>query len=170
MAFSSTSQTIYSTNASIRPNPKPRFLRDPTTIESISSAITGISSYVRKNLPESLKGKQSGFKSSPSNQSSPINSESGFSAIESLRSFSTESKNKVLFADFDYFQDNPNSPKIECLVLGYQDGFQIWNMEDYSNITDIITTTTFLGNVKSMKLVPPSPIANSTRTPLLLVG
>ncbi|KAJ9070733.1 hypothetical protein DSO57_1004656 [Entomophthora muscae] len=64
---STSSQVSPPFSQSHRPNPQPRYLRDPTTLESISSAFTGISSYVRKSIPEALLPK--GFPLKPNSQS-----------------------------------------------------------------------------------------------------
>lgn len=141
-----------------RSHPQPRYLRNPTTLESISSAFTGISSYVRKSIPDSLLTKA--FQTRPLFHPSPVSPSSSFPPSfggESLRVRGIEGqpRSRVTFAAFDHLKESHSGMRRLCLLLGYVDGFHVWELDDIGKISELALVRLELGDVVGLKFVNP---------------
>ncbi|CAG8538811.1 9884_t:CDS:10 [Diversispora eburnea] len=132
----------------------PKFLRDPSALESISSALYGISSYVAY-LPNTLRKVTS---NSSSNDLQPsINYYSDYSqhqfsgdidpqlhSVPDGGGHFEKKKYSIVYSAFDEIIST-NSASLtgqinqSVLLLGYHDGFQIWNVSSPENIRELIS-------------------------------
>ncbi|CAG8443758.1 952_t:CDS:10 [Cetraspora pellucida] len=149
----------------------PKFLRDPSALESISSAIYELSSYVAYSLPTSLTSlrKTATNATNPTNDfKAPINYHKGHLShqfagdMDSVPDGLFEKKRDVItYAAFDEIltcsNDAYKSAKNQSvLFLGYPDGFQIWDISSADNIHEIISIRDEenLGRVICIKPIP----------------
>ncbi|KAG0293146.1 hypothetical protein BGZ98_002308 [Dissophora globulifera] len=179
---------------------EPVFIRDPSALESLSSVLTGVSTYVANTLPTSFSMPARGFTSpsSPgyvgSNNNSNTNNSSGTTNSNNHGNGSGNNSNSryyyptvpgstnpllgghqdnvcvltngqvVLFSAFGWIDTTGNilnSSKSRtlrrfCLLLGYADGFQIWDITHPDNIHEIVSIRD-PGNEVSFLKVLPSP-------------
>ncbi|KAK9762764.1 hypothetical protein K7432_011183 [Basidiobolus ranarum] len=164
--------------AKISPSPIPSGVRaEPniltaSTTEKVSVLIQGISTYVSNSLPETLaKVKNIALASKP-NKESP---EPVYDTVEQDTTVKSESNN-VTCASFDYIEGVYRTPqdlisdtektfthsqRKFCLLLGYHDGFQIWNLSDLSNVTEIFSYRDSKYDVFCVKNVPTPRISES---------
>ncbi|KAG2183400.1 hypothetical protein INT43_006406 [Umbelopsis isabellina] len=131
---------------------EPKFLRDPTSLESLSSGISRISTYVTSNLPKkraSLPSFLSPFDPQYSHQymygvpqqiTAPMSSEVAESAASEMDN-SFKSYTTPTFAAFDSLtckkKDQKGQSRLKCLMVGYHDGFQIWDVNNPDNIHEL---------------------------------
>ncbi|KAI8886992.1 hypothetical protein K501DRAFT_213041 [Backusella circina FSU 941] len=103
---------------------EPKFLRDPTSLESISSGISRLSGYVASNLPKRR-------------QSAPVEHYAPFIQDEPAEKEEEheEPTDTITFATFSKL--NIQSDTRNCLLLGYQDGFQVWDISNPDNIHEL---------------------------------
>ncbi|KAI9483370.1 MAG: hypothetical protein EXX96DRAFT_557957 [Benjaminiella poitrasii] len=115
---------------------EPKFLRDPTSLESISSGISRLSSYVTSNLQK----RKSSLIMSPFDPQyqQPRVTEEVMTQPDIPDNEEDDNMDKVTFAVFENFQDK-RWMKIPCLLLGYQDGFQIWDITNPDNVHEILS-------------------------------
>ncbi|RHZ52086.1 hypothetical protein Glove_465g41 [Diversispora epigaea] len=136
----------------------PKFLRDPSALESISSALYGISSYVAYSLPNTLRKVTSNSSSSndlqPSINYYPDYSQHQFSGDIDSQLHPTsdggggghfeKKKYTIIYSAFDEIVSK-NSASLtgqinkSVLLLGYHDGFQIWNVSSPENVRELIS-------------------------------
>lgn len=139
-----------------RNNPQPRYLKDPTTLESISSAFTGISSYVRKSIPDGLLSKA--FQLNPLSSSHPPIDSNKISAQAREKIINNiKPRSKVTYACFDYLHEVYTEERKLCLLLGYSDSFHIWEVDDINKLTEIALINFDGGEIKSLKIINPTP-------------
>ncbi|KAI9312209.1 hypothetical protein BX666DRAFT_1989627 [Dichotomocladium elegans] len=132
---------------------EPKFLRDPTSLEFISSNLTRLSSYVASNFPKRRTNTfhndmQPSFLSYQTQHNAdtamvppsptPVN-QLPLDGVS--KSVEEDGLDKVTFAAFQTM-DSPRpdagvSLRTLCLLLGYQDGFQIWDVSNPDNIHEI---------------------------------
>ncbi|CEJ05350.1 hypothetical protein RMCBS344292_19293 [Rhizopus microsporus] len=114
---------------------EPKFLRDPTSLESISSGISKISSYVTSNLSKRRSNMIPIFEQQP-HMPPPQQQQQQQQYIDEMtvEEVVDEDKNSdtITFASFDKLNEN-----IMCLLLGYQDGFQLWDITNPDNVHEI---------------------------------
>ncbi|KAF0453413.1 autophagy-related protein 18f isoform x2 [Gigaspora margarita] len=148
----------------------PKFLRDPSALESISSAIYELSSYVAYSLPTSLTSLRKTPVNSINDYQSSINYHKGqlshqFTGdVDSVPDGLFEKKKDVIvYAAFDEIltcsNDAYKSAKNQSvLFLGYPDGFQIWDISSADNIHELISIRDEenLGQVICIKPIPNS--------------
>ncbi|KAF9203977.1 hypothetical protein BGZ49_005838 [Haplosporangium sp. Z 27] len=149
---------------------EPVFIRDPSALESLSSVLTGVSSYVANTLPTSFSMPSRGFTTSPSSPSLSSNPTSSYyypaaqgSTNPLLGSHQDNicvltNGDVVQFSAFDWI-DSGNSTKIRtsrrfCLLLGYADGFQIWDITHPDNIHEITSIRKVDSEVSFIKVLP----------------
>ncbi|KAI8360617.1 hypothetical protein B0O80DRAFT_208002 [Mortierella sp. GBAus27b] len=142
---------------------EPVFIRDPSAFESLSSVLTGVSSYVTNNLPASLSGTKG--LTTPSSPGFPPNSTNAYyyppiqGSSNSLLGGNQDNLcvltkgDVVLFSAFDWI-DSGNLPKNKssrrfCLLLGYADGFQIWDLTHPDNIHEIASVRNIENQIAS---------------------
>ncbi|CAG8503864.1 10839_t:CDS:10 [Ambispora gerdemannii] len=151
---------------------EPKFLRDPSTLESISSALYGLSSYVAHNLPSTIASlrKVAGGASGELNNQAFLHQDylqpqfSGDTDSQSLTvadSISVAKKEVIVYAAFDEIEvialgAQNNSVKRSVLLLGYPDGFQIWDVSSPDNIHELISIrdSENFGEVSYLKVIP----------------
>ncbi|KAI8058653.1 uncharacterized protein B0P05DRAFT_559344 [Gilbertella persicaria] len=126
---------------------EPKFLRDPTSLESISSGISRLSSYVASNLP---KRKSTHLITPPFMD--PYYQQPVIEPEEQANE-EMEEMDIVTFGAFETLD-----PSISCLLLGYHDGFQIWDVTNPDNVHEIcsIRDKDTFGTVSFMHLVQPN--------------
>ncbi|KAG2175203.1 hypothetical protein INT44_007691 [Umbelopsis vinacea] len=131
--------------------------RDPTSLESLSSGISRISSYVASNLPKKRTSLPS-FMSSvdpqynthyvygvPQSLPSTLTSEPSEQQLSGAHSSEPDTSTEVFssptFAAFDTMnvrrKDQKGLGSIKCLAVGYHDGFQIWDVSHPDNIHEL---------------------------------
>ena len=111
--------------------------RDPTSLESLSSGISRLSSYVASNLPK-RKANLSPFdpqyqqyqqqllqQQQQQREEEPVTEEEN-----DMEDFDT-----VTFAAFDKLEYKDSN--ISCLMLGYHDGFQLWDITNPDNVHEL---------------------------------
>ncbi|KAF9970931.1 hypothetical protein BGZ73_006195 [Actinomortierella ambigua] len=142
---------------------EPVFIRDPSALESLSSVLTGVSSYVANTLPASFSLPSRGFTTpsgmanhqSPSPvhplQTSPGHPQENIGVLTS--------GDVVLFSAFDWMETVSSAKgkptRRFCLLLGYMDGFQIWDITHPDNIHEIISIRQHQeGEVSFLKVLP----------------
>ncbi|CAG8637341.1 6785_t:CDS:2 [Funneliformis caledonium] len=147
----------------------PRFLKDPSALESISSALYGLSSY----LPTSITSLR---KATPDHNAyqHPLNHQYSDYLPQQFASdtdpqnhsvtdgkFEKKKKDVIVYAGFDEIvfasSNKPNaSVSQSVLMLGYPDGFQIWNVSSVDNIHELISIRDEekLGEVTYIKSIP----------------
>jgi len=52
---------------------------------------------------------------------------------------SQDERDTILWCNFDYAEVDNNNTRNLCLILGYANGIQIWNLEDPQNIHEVIS-------------------------------
>ncbi|PKY47972.1 hypothetical protein RhiirA4_404025 [Rhizophagus irregularis] len=143
----------------------PKFLRDPSALESISSALYGLSSYVAYSLPTSISSLR---KSSPaSDHNAYQHSINHHHEIDPQNhpmppdGLVEKKKDVIVYAAFDEIvsasSNKPNtSISQSVLMLGYPDGFQIWNVTSMDNIHELVSIRDKekLGEVAYIKSIP----------------
>ncbi|KAF9950494.1 hypothetical protein BGZ72_007866 [Mortierella alpina] len=148
---------------------EPVFIRDPSALESLSSVLTGVSSYVANTLPTSFSMPARGF-TSPSSPNFPANSSSPYyypaaqgSSNPLLGSNQDQlcvltSGDVVLFSAFDWIETGGagknKTQRRFCLLLGYVDGFQIWDITHPDNIHEIASVREPENEVSFLKVLP----------------
>ncbi|ORY03611.1 hypothetical protein K493DRAFT_311645 [Basidiobolus meristosporus CBS 931.73] len=142
------------TTSAKRMKAEPRYFRDPTSLHSISSVLHGISSYVAHSLPESL----SRVKRTSLGVDTPCNAVRG--AHGESGTLTPERKKVVAYASFNwitgYFShDGADSgpQRKPCLLLGYNDGFQIWDLSDTDNICEMASVRSNT-EIRSIEALP----------------
>ncbi|KAG1453622.1 hypothetical protein G6F56_007522 [Rhizopus delemar] len=135
---------------------EPRFLRDPTSFESISSGISKLSSYVTSNL-----SKKRNMMPNPATAASLFENQQPqpqFSEeiIEEVQE--EEDADIITFASFDKLRT------VSCLLLGYQDGFQLWDITSPDNVHEICS----IRDKDSFGLVSGIHLLNQTKDETLL--
>ncbi|KAI9270875.1 hypothetical protein BY458DRAFT_539949 [Sporodiniella umbellata] len=134
---------------------EPRFLRDPTSLESISSGISKLSSYVASNLSKkrnmtpnptaaSLLFEQQQYQrqyqySYQQQQQQQQHQQQHLQPQQQtfvedvvVEEISEEEEADIItFASFDKLSER------SCLLLGYQDGFQLWDITSPENVYEI---------------------------------
>ncbi|KAK9710661.1 hypothetical protein K7432_008311 [Basidiobolus ranarum] len=118
---------------------EPKYFRDNTSLHSISSVLHGISTYVAYSLPESLsRVKRSSFKlDSPHSIHKNSPGEGGIVTPERKKTV-TYASFKWITGHFHYDKADTSQRKL-CLFLGYNDGFQIWDLTDTDSIYEIVS-------------------------------
>ncbi|GES84686.1 autophagy-related protein 18f-like isoform X1 [Rhizophagus clarus] len=142
----------------------PKFLRDPSALESISSALYGLSSYVAHTLPTSITSLR---KSSSTPDHNAYQHTINHHEIDSQNhpmppdGLFEKKKDVIIYAAFDEIvsasSSKPNtSVSQSVLMLGYPDGFQIWNVTSVDNIHELISIRDEekLGEVTYIKSIP----------------
>ncbi|KAF9171281.1 Breast carcinoma amplified sequence 3 [Mortierella sp. AD010] len=148
---------------------EPVFIRDPSALESLSSVLTGVSSYVANTLPTSFSMPARGFATSPSSPGHPTNPTSSYYYPATQGSTNPLLGNQdnlciltngdvVLFSAFDWI-DSGNNAKNKtsrrfCILLGYADGFQIWDITHPDNIHEITSIRKAENKVSFIKVLP----------------
>ncbi|KAF9429785.1 hypothetical protein BGZ94_009479 [Podila epigama] len=129
---------------------EPVFLRDPSALESLSSVLTGVSSYVANTLPTSFSMPTRGF-TSPSSQtfSSHPGSTNPYQPGQGQHAnplpgqdnvYMLTNGDAVRFSAFDWIDSaRHRTTRRFCLLLGYADGFQIWDITHPDNIHEIVS-------------------------------
>ncbi|KAI7828843.1 hypothetical protein BC939DRAFT_51716 [Gamsiella multidivaricata] len=134
---------------------EPVFIRDPSALESLSSVLTGVSSYVANTLPTSFSMPSRGFSSSPSapamnaNTANPYYYPAAQGSTNPLLGGHQDNVciltngDVVLFSAFDWIDSGSitksRTSRRFCLLLGYADGFQIWDITHPDNIHEIVS-------------------------------
>ncbi|KAG0053017.1 Breast carcinoma amplified sequence 3 [Gryganskiella cystojenkinii] len=159
------------TSAGVRAEPV--FIRDPSALESLSSVLTGVSSYVANTLPASFSLPAKGF-ASPSSPAFPPNASSssspyyypatqGSGANALLGNHQDNvcvlnTGDVVQFSAFDWIETGGSSrvrsSRRFCLLLGYTDGFQIWDITHPDNVHEIVSIREGDGSVTFLKVLP----------------
>ncbi|KAG9285896.1 hypothetical protein G9A89_013321 [Geosiphon pyriformis] len=150
---------------------EPKFLRDPSTFESISSALYGLSSYIPSSLASLRKvaGNASVDINSYQNQGNPYSdylSPHLATEVDTLSqgvgdlAFGIK-KAIIVYAAFDEIESvvlgaRIGSAKRSVLLLGYPDGFQIWDVTSPNNVREIVSIKNEqdLGEVTFLKVIP----------------
>nr|CAG8452210.1 14887_t:CDS:10 [Entrophospora candida] len=124
----------------------PKYLKDPSALKSISSAIYELSSFVAHKIPTTL------------NTLRKV-SDVGLSCYE-------KKKDVIVYSSFDELatasSSRTNSINRSVLVLGYPDGFQIWDISNVDNVNELISIRDDekIGEVKVAKIIPNPRIAS----------
>ncbi|KAF9933713.1 Breast carcinoma amplified sequence 3 [Linnemannia zychae] len=147
---------------------EPVFIRDPSALESLSSVLTGVSSYVANTLPASFSMPTRGF-ASPSSPGFSGNSSSPYYYPTAPGSSNPLLGNQdsvcvltngdvVLFSAFDWIEAGPmaknRTSRRFCLLLGYADGMQIWDITHPDNIHEIVSIRDPDNEVSLLKVLP----------------
>ncbi|CAG8452643.1 13160_t:CDS:10 [Cetraspora pellucida] len=133
----------------------PKLLRDPSTLESISSVLSGWSSYVAHSLPNSIASLRKASANSTTDYQPPINYYPDYLSHQLANDMNSQSfpisdglfdkkKDLILYAAFDEIitsaSNTHNCEKNQSvLLLGYPDGFQIWNVSNIENIHELLS-------------------------------
>ncbi|KAG0264146.1 hypothetical protein BG011_007414 [Mortierella polycephala] len=148
---------------------EPVFIRGPSTLESLSSVLTGVSSYVANTLPTSFSMPARGFPSpsSPAFGGNPTNpyyyptvqgSTNPLLGTHQDNVCVLTNGDVVVFSAFDWIESGNNAknraPRRFCLLLGYADGFQIWDITHPDNIHEIFSLRTADNEVSFIKVLP----------------
>ncbi|KAI0244184.1 hypothetical protein L0F63_000117 [Massospora cicadina] len=148
-----------------RPHPQPRYLSEPTALESISSAFTGISSYVRKSIPDALLTKA--FQPKPLPHPTPLSPSSFPPSFggdpRRVRGIEGQQRSRVTFAAFDHLTEGRSGTRRLCLLLGYADGFHVWEVDDVGKISELALAKLDLGELINPELRKPG-------APKILIG
>ncbi|XP_057474386.1 LOW QUALITY PROTEIN: autophagy-related protein 18g-like [Actinidia eriantha] len=120
-------------------------------------------------LPNSLKIISSCLKTVSTNASTVVRS-AGASVAASISS-TDDRKDQVTWAGFDKLELGPTAFK-QVLLLGYQNGFQVFDVEDASNFSELVSKRD--GPVKFLQMLPIPAKSDSDKGfrsshPLLLV-
>ncbi|CAG8438391.1 10972_t:CDS:10 [Scutellospora calospora] len=146
----------------------PKFLRDPSALESISSAIYELSSYVAYSLPTSLTSLRKTTTNSTNDYQQSINYHKGHLSHQFTSDMDPvpdglfeKKKDLIIYAAFDEIltcsNDAYKSTKSKSvLFLGYPDGFQIWDISRADNIHELVSIRDEenLGQVICIKPIP----------------
>ncbi|ORY00919.1 hypothetical protein K493DRAFT_335147 [Basidiobolus meristosporus CBS 931.73] len=139
------------------------FMDRPGKTEKVSAILQGISTYVSSSLPEALakmrdltlpsKTNADPSKLDDSEQDIPIACDpkrvvkcATFGTIEGVYRTPQD-----LISDTE--KTFTHSERKFCLILGYHDGFQIWDLSDLSNITEIFSYRNSNFNVVCIKVL-----------------
>ncbi|KAI8890122.1 hypothetical protein K501DRAFT_320098 [Backusella circina FSU 941] len=106
---------------------EPKFLKDPTSLESISSGISRLSSYVTSNLSKKRQSMASPMDTYYAPPPLPVE--------ESEQESEEDEADNVLFSAFDTL--HLRHDKRNCLLMGYNDGFQIWDVTNPDNVHEL---------------------------------
>ncbi|KAF9100012.1 Breast carcinoma amplified sequence 3 [Mortierella sp. AD031] len=149
---------------------EPVFIRSPSALESLSSVITGVSSYVANSLPTTFAMPTRGF-TSPSSPAFPGNPSSPYYYPPAAQGSSNPllgsqqdsvcvltNGDVVLFSAFDWIEAGPlvknRTSRRFCLLLGYADGMQIWDITHPDNIHEIVSVRDPDSEVSLLKVLP----------------
>ncbi|KAI7857174.1 hypothetical protein BDC45DRAFT_566699 [Circinella umbellata] len=135
-----------STNVYSGVRAEPRFLRDPTSLEFISSGLSRFSSYVASNLPKRKSSfpyndpnlfaylQQQQQNQPPPPPPSPATPMSSSLDDKQQQESVDDETDKVTYSAFQKLDGDARSL---CLLLGYADGFQVWNIANPDNIHEM---------------------------------
>ncbi|KAI9291252.1 hypothetical protein K502DRAFT_146689 [Neoconidiobolus thromboides FSU 785] len=145
----SSASSLTQSSMTNRVNPQPKYLRDPTTMETISSTFNGISSFMMKNT---LLGKafQKNNNSSSNTPNSSSLSTSPMQKNEKTILSKVKPKAAVTCTEFDTIYLNREERR-SCLLIGYSDGFHVWDIEDVGKINEIALIKLDIGEIKCLK-------------------
>ncbi|KAF9586717.1 Breast carcinoma amplified sequence 3 [Lunasporangiospora selenospora] len=150
---------------------EPVFIRDPSALESLSNVITGVSSYVASNFPASFSMPNRGAASpaSPAHHAThppqgpyfyPTPQGSGNTILGNNQdSLCVLTKGDVvLFSTFDWIETGGHlknkASRRFCLLLGYEDGFQVWDLTQPDNIHEVTSIREPENEVVFLKVLP----------------
>ncbi|KAI7984290.1 Autophagy-related protein 18g [Camellia lanceoleosa] len=101
-------------------------------------------------LPNSLKIISSCIRTVSTNASTVVRS-AGASVAASITASSDDRKDQVTWAGFDKLEFGPTAFK-HVLLLGYQNGFQVFDVEDASNLSELVSKRD--GPVTFLQMLP----------------
>ncbi|CAG8450463.1 5355_t:CDS:10 [Acaulospora colombiana] len=141
------------------------FRRDPSTLESISSALYGLSSYLPTSLVSLRKATITDPHPSINYHADYISHQFSGDADSPLHQVSDgpfeKKKDVIVYSAFDEIilvnSVNSSGPISQSvLVLGYPDGFQIWNVSSLDNIHELVSIRNEdkIGQVTCIKVIP----------------
>ncbi|KAJ3056283.1 hypothetical protein HK097_007495 [Rhizophlyctis rosea] len=138
-------------NAGVRAEPKS--LRPPSTLANIGSFLGSVSSYVAQNLPEKLGGTNTTLDGVDANGSEPDPYERILAARFAWVDWGCS---KV-----DGHRATSGTRGCDCgrrsrlhLLLGYQNGFQVWNLSDTDDIREAASVRRNVAKVSFIEAVP----------------
>ncbi|ORZ18750.1 hypothetical protein BCR42DRAFT_449894 [Absidia repens] len=178
---------------------EPKYLRDPTSFETLSSGLSRLSSYVSSNLPkiktstyppyvppqdphllfyqqqllQQQRAAAAATQTDPSANRHILPASPSSSSVTSSNADSTlpteqhqsykqpqqqqhqqqDSVESITFAKFDKI-DTMTSGILSCLLLGYEHGFQLWNISQPENIHEVASVRNdTLGTVIKMHIL-----------------
>lgn len=107
--------------------------RDPTSLESISSGISRLSSYVTSNLPK-RKSSTSPFDPHYQHYQQQQQEKEILQEEDELED-DMKDFDIITFSSFDKLEYADMN--ISCLLLGYHDGFQLWDITNPDNVHEL---------------------------------
>lgn len=130
---------------------EPKFLRDPTSFESISSGISRISSYVTSNLPKRKSASmpspfdphyqqyqaQQQQQQAQQQQAQQQQQQQQQSATMDDVLDDMDDADTITFASFEKLEYRDKT--MSCLLLGYHDGFQLWDITNPDNVHELVS-------------------------------
>ncbi|KAI8643803.1 hypothetical protein BD408DRAFT_384881 [Parasitella parasitica] len=122
---------------------EPKFLRDPTSFESISSGISRISSYVTSNLPKRKSTSMTSpfdpqyqqYQAQQQKQQQQQQQQQAALADDVIEDM--DDVDAISFAAFEKLEYREKT--ISCLLLGYHDGFQLWDISNPDNVHELVS-------------------------------
>ncbi|KAI8089343.1 uncharacterized protein BX664DRAFT_263994 [Halteromyces radiatus] len=157
---------------------EPKYLRDPTSLETLSSGLSRLSSYVTSNLPkiktstyppyippqdpqllyyqQQLLQQQRLTAAQPSSGSNTSTSNSDSTQHDGAENITIASFEKI---------DTLSSGTLSCLLLGYDHGFQLWDVSQPDNVHEIASIRNdILGSVIKMRVLSNPAPSSSIRS------
>ncbi|KAJ3215397.1 hypothetical protein HDU67_000442 [Dinochytrium kinnereticum] len=136
-----------------------RPIKAPSTLQNITSFVSGISSFVAHNLPERFTSAQS----QTGDQHILLEDE-----LEEKPPEETILSCQFAWVDWDLTAFSRRDPRRTsrgpqgqsgpsrylCLLLGYDKGFQIWNVSDVDNIREVLSVREGIGRVEHIENIP----------------
>ncbi|KAI9307453.1 hypothetical protein BJ944DRAFT_176517 [Cunninghamella echinulata] len=137
---------------------EPKYLRDPTSFETLSSGLSRLSSYVTSNLPKRkptfppylpaqdpqllfyqqqlLQQQRStaAINNNNNNNNNNLTTDNN-NATTTNKDEDNDSTETITFASFEKFDSHLG--KVSCLLLGYEQGFQLWNVSQPDNVHEL---------------------------------
>ncbi|KAK9702354.1 hypothetical protein K7432_011285 [Basidiobolus ranarum] len=149
-------------NSKVGNRAEPKYLREISSFENISTLLYGISNYVSNNLPETLSRMKKGHSQQIEGSVPAQNTSHG------AKQMVTNKRRPVTCASFDWIwgvfsnnssisTKNDTSMKLQrrlCLMLGYEDGFQIWDILNVNDIREIFSYRQENQRVTCIKSLP----------------
>ncbi|KAF1799995.1 hypothetical protein FB192DRAFT_1449478 [Mucor lusitanicus] len=124
---------------------EPKFLRDPTSFESISSGISRISSYVTSNLPKRKSSSMPSpfdphyqqYQAQQQAQQQQQQAQQQQPAMVDDVLDDMDDADTITFASFEKLEYRDKT--MSCLLLGYHDGFQLWDITNPDNVHELVS-------------------------------
>ncbi|OAJ43063.1 hypothetical protein BDEG_26448 [Batrachochytrium dendrobatidis JEL423] len=117
--------------------------RPPSTLATISGYLTGISSFLSKNIGPTLARATAAAPKQPA-----------VSSDTTIRTSDESTKEEVIFSKFQWIDWSGLQSSRLFLLLGYPHGFQIWDVTDTDTAVEIVSIRDGCEAVVDIEVIP----------------